>query len=160
MRRPEDLYRRFGPSVLGRCQRVLGDPAAAEDAMQEVFVRALKHLDAIPEPDAEALAWLYRVGTNVCLDHLRAKHVRAAAPAPPPPAAPPDPARLVEERRACVRALSEVPQALAEPAMLYYLDEVDQGQVAKILGVSRRTVIARLSKFLERARLALGGGEP
>ncbi len=161
MRRVEDLYRRFGPSVLARCRRVLGDGAVAEDAMQEVFVRALRNADAIPAPDAEALAWLYRVGTNVCLDALRANKVRAAVPAEDlQPAAPPDAASDLERREVCLRALAGQPESLTAPAVLYYLDEVEQGRIAEILGVTRRTVLNRLAEFLRRARVSLEGGKP
>lgn len=36
--------------------------------------------------------------------------------------------------------------------MLYYLDGLEQEQVAKTLGISRRTVINRLQEFVDRSR--------
>ncbi|MBI5548679.1 MAG: sigma-70 family RNA polymerase sigma factor [Deltaproteobacteria bacterium] len=166
-KRADELFRRFGPLVLARCRRLLGDDAAAEDALQEVFVRGLRHLEGLSRSDPEALAWLYRVGTNVCLDMLRSRRFRGATSLPGSSASRPSsgaeadpargPARVVEDREACLCALASVPAELAAPAVLYHLDELEQGKVAAILGVTRRTVINRLAEFARRARITLGG---
>ena len=39
------LYERFGPMILRRCRRLLGDEVAAGDAMHDTFVRVLDHRD-------------------------------------------------------------------------------------------------------------------
>ena len=54
--------------VFRRCMRILRSEADAEDVAHEVFVRAL---DGLPAREEEAMAWLYRVGTNLCLNRLR-----------------------------------------------------------------------------------------
>ena len=41
----DELYRRFGPAIFRRCLKLLRDPAEAEDATQEVFVRVFRSLD-------------------------------------------------------------------------------------------------------------------
>src|SRR5688572_27068584 len=63
------LYRAYGPLIYARCRRLLGDAAAAEDATQETFMRVHRHLD---KADAQtALAWIYRIATNYCLNEIR-----------------------------------------------------------------------------------------
>src|SRR5450432_2184327 len=57
------LYRMYGPVIYARCVRLLGDRAAAEDAMQETFVRVQRHLEKAPDAE-EALRWVYRIATN------------------------------------------------------------------------------------------------
>ena len=50
--RAAELYRKFGAVIYSRCRRILRDPTAAEDATQEVFLRALKHLESAPSDAA------------------------------------------------------------------------------------------------------------
>ena len=60
-----DLYRRFGPLVLNRCRRVLRDDAAAEDVLQDVFLRIWRYQDSFARADSK-VAWLYRVADRRC----------------------------------------------------------------------------------------------
>jgi RNA polymerase sigma factor (sigma-70 family) len=65
----EDFYRRYGPMVLRRCQKLLRSDAQAQDAMQDVFVSVLSHEERL-DPTAPA-GLLLRIATNVCLNRLR-----------------------------------------------------------------------------------------
>src|SRR5438552_1491222 len=66
------LYATYGGTVYERCRYLLKDRTRAEDAMQEVFAKALTHL---PEFRAEAspLTWLVKISTHHCLNLLRAE---------------------------------------------------------------------------------------
>src|SRR6267378_1378915 len=64
------LYRTYGPIIYARCMKLLGDRATAEDATQETFMRVHRHLDKAPD-STEALAWIYRIATNYCLNEIR-----------------------------------------------------------------------------------------
>src|SRR5690625_3273940 len=64
--------------LTGYCYRMLGS-TECEDAVQETFLRALRHADRF-DPDRGALStWLHRIATNVCLDLLRGARRRALA---------------------------------------------------------------------------------
>jgi RNA polymerase sigma-70 factor (ECF subfamily) len=52
--------------------------------------------------------------------------------------------------------LLEVPEQLREIAVYYYVDQMDQEEIAALLGVSRRTVGNRLEEFKAAARAAGG----
>lgn len=48
--------------------------------------------------------------------------------------------------------VGQVPEKLRAPAWLYHVEGMEQEEVAKVLGISRRTVVTRLGEFAERAR--------
>ncbi len=154
----EDLYRRHAPAVYGRCRWLLRDPEAARDAAQDVFARALR---ALPEFRAAAspATWLMRIATHHCLNLLRAARagwrdeLRRAAEVRAP--------GLEPDRRELVRALLEAaPVEAREAAVLYYVDEMTQEEVALATGHSLPTVRKRLRQFLASARAALAEACP
>jgi len=155
------LYRRFGPTIFARCRRLLRDEALAEDATQEVFVRVLRHIEKAPDDEA-ALSWIYRISTNYCLNVLRDRSAQAEPVAELPDRPSESPEAALTDRDTCLRLLARMPEKLSAPALLYYVDGLEQGRIAELLGVSRRTVINRLNDFSSRARVFLSqsGGTP
>ncbi len=65
-----ELVRRYEAKVRGYCVSILGDFAEAEDAAQEVFVKAYQSLERF-RGDSSFSTWLYRINANHCLDLLR-----------------------------------------------------------------------------------------
>lgn len=153
-----DLYRRFGPLIYARCKRILKDPGLSEDATQEVFLRVWRHIEKAPDDEA-ALRWMYRISTNYCLNVLR-DAARRPAIAEDDDGTPERLAqggeagfdRVLEDRDLALRLLSHAPKKLSDPALLHWVDGMEQGKVAETLGVTRRTVINRLGAFAEWAR--------
>jgi RNA polymerase sigma-70 factor (ECF subfamily) len=148
-----ELYRAYGPIIYSRCRRLLGEDAAAEDAAQETFMRVHKHLDRAPDPRA-ALGWIYRIATNYCLNELRDRKRRAEPREELPE---PDGDRRSEEgmladRDLCERIVRRAPEKVRAVAWLHHVDGLDQGEVAEVLGISRRTVLNRLAEFGKNAR--------
>ena len=143
------LYRRYGPTIYARCRRILRDDAAAEDATQETFLRVLRHIEKAPG-DREALTWIYRIATNQCLNLLRNLRKRPQGPEEPPPVA--NPEDSLADRDFVATALQRAPRKLAAVAWLHHVDGLAQGEVAAVLGISRRTVVNRLAGFARSVR--------
>ena len=145
------LYRRFGPVIYARCSRLLGDRAAAEDATQETFMRAHRHLDKAPD-SGEALAWIYRIATNYCLNEIRNRKHRPQLDEDLPELPGGDLEASLGDRDLVARIVRRSPEKLRTVAWLHHVDGLDQGEVARILGISRRTVVNRLAEFVTNSR--------
>lgn len=147
-----ELYQRYGAAVQGRCRYLLKDPAAAEDAMHEVFARAIERLDGF-RGQASPLTWLMQIATHHCLNELRARKAawrdeveRRARLAPVGAGGP-------VEGRDLVRALlGEFDLETQAAAVHYHVDEMSLEEVAQAIGRSVPTVRKRLAEFAAKAR--------
>jgi RNA polymerase sigma-70 factor (ECF subfamily) len=136
--------------IYARCLRLLGDGATAEDATQETFMRVHRHLDKADS--REALAWIYRIATNYCLNEIRNRKRR--------PELRDDDVEVIGDDLQCVladrdlaeRIVERAPEKLRVVAWLHHVDGLDQGEVARVLDISRRTVVNRLAEFSTNAR--------
>jgi RNA polymerase sigma-70 factor, ECF subfamily len=141
------LYVRYGPAIYARCRRLLNDPAAAEDAAQETFLRVYRHLQSAPTAD-EALRWIYRIATNYCLNELRdRKHEPLLLPETLDIADLTTGEEPIADRQLARKLAAGAPPHLSVAAWLHHVDGMDQGEVARVLGVSRRTVVNHLAAF-------------
>jgi RNA polymerase sigma factor (sigma-70 family) len=155
----EELYRRHGAMVLRRARRILGNEEAARDAMQEVFVKVLRERESF-RGEASPVTWLYKVTTNLCLNRIRDASRRRALLAQLPPAEEAAGGPAPEDRAAVAKLIASLPDELREIAVYYYVDEMNQDEIAEIAGVSRRTIGNRLEEFKAAARTALGEPAP
>jgi RNA polymerase sigma-70 factor, ECF subfamily len=146
------LYAKYSPAIYAHCRRFLQSPAAARDATQEAFVRVLARGVVLPREE-EALRYLYRVSTNVCLNLLREHNVHTrAAPALAANASHVGSAESGLADREFVNAvLDRCGEGGAQVAIMHYLDGMSQVEIAEVLGITRRTVFNRLRKL---ARIA------
>jgi RNA polymerase sigma-70 factor (ECF subfamily) len=72
----ERLYRRYAPRVYGLCLRLSGQPATAEDCVQEAFVSAWRSLSTF-ENRSRFVTWVHRIAVNAVLSRRRGLAVRA-----------------------------------------------------------------------------------
>jgi RNA polymerase sigma-70 factor, ECF subfamily len=128
--------------------RVLDDAAAAEDAVQDAFLRAWRALDRFDER-AELSTWLYRIAINAAIDHRRERQRRDALAGP-----------LPEDFDGQVRAKSTA----ADPHQNAYWREMAahaQDAIADLPEMERTAILLRHFEGRSIAEIAdtLGGGE-
>jgi RNA polymerase sigma factor (sigma-70 family) len=155
----EELYEKYAAAVYGRCRYLLKEEAEAKDALQDVFVKALR---ALPEfrQAASPSTWILRIATYHCLNLIR---TRRAAWHEELQALQKDRRHEVEppDRRELVRVLlAAAPEEAQEVAVMYFVDELTQAEIAQALGRSLPTVRKRLREFLACARAALKDALP
>jgi RNA polymerase sigma-70 factor, ECF subfamily len=75
----EQLVRGYDQSVLRLAMNLLRSPEDARDVFQEAFLRVYRNLHTF-RFDCSFHTWLYRIVTNICLDHLRRRKVRKEEP--------------------------------------------------------------------------------
>lgn len=153
----EQLYRRYGPTVLRRARAILGNEDMARDLLQEVFVQVVEQKGRF-RGEASPMTWIYRITTNLALNRLRDGRRRdqllRERQAPPGTMEP-----VVEARLTLASILLEVPEELRAIAIYHHVDRMTHAEIATILGVSRRTIGNRLEEFHRRARAAAGALE-
>jgi RNA polymerase sigma-70 factor (ECF subfamily) len=71
----EQLVRTYDQNVLRLALNLLRSPEDASDVYQEAFLRVYRNLHSF-RFDCSFHTWLYRIVTNLCLDHLRKRKVR------------------------------------------------------------------------------------
>ncbi|MCX8007052.1 MAG: sigma-70 family RNA polymerase sigma factor [Coriobacteriia bacterium] len=148
----EALVRAHIDAVYGHALRFFGDPQAAEDATQEVFVKVYRSLPGFDGRSAFS-TWLFRVTRNVCLDMVRAQK-RVPLPAELSDFDPPrseDAADLVALSDAVEKAIATLPPEEREALGAIAVFDLSYEQAAEALGVPVGTVKSRVF----RARKAL-----
>ncbi len=144
-----DLYERYGASVFGRCAYVLRDRSKAEDAMQDVFAKALTHYGSF-RAEASPLTWLIKIATHHCLNILRAEragwHARFERETQTRSEGEGGP-QVFEMRDLVAKMLARVDHETQAMAIHYHVDEMTLEEVAALLGRSVPTVRKRLQEF-------------
>ena len=153
------LFRRWAAPLLRYLERMLRDAAAAEELVQEVFLRVHGARERY-QPEARFSTWLYRIATNLALNELRrprrrAPHASLDEPdAPEPAGAQPAPERSLDARRLAARAaheLARLPERQRAALCLSAVEGLSYAEVAAALEISESAVKA----LVHRARTAL-----
>jgi RNA polymerase sigma-70 factor (ECF subfamily) len=137
-----DLVERHAGQARRLARAVLGDPEEADDAAQDGFLAALRHLGRY-DPERPFGPWLMRIVTNAAYDRRRRQKVRTAEPQPErlgTREAPPD---IVTDRRgfqdAVVAALETLPERQRVAIVLFDVEGYSHREIAQILGVPEGT---------------------
>lgn len=165
----EALIRATYTDVYALCRRLLGEPADAADATQEVYLRVMRSVRGF-RAEAAFGTWLHRVTVNVCASAVRRRgdvRARGQAAGRSPFASPDDvdlagglvagddtEGRVValEQTRRVMTAVDELPPAAREVVLLRDVQGLSTRETAVMLGISESAVKVRLHRAHARLR--------
>ena len=147
-------YKQYARQVLRRCRRILRQEHAAEDVVQEVFMRLWRYGHSFREAECK-IGWLYRVADRCCFNELKRRRGQRALAVSET-----DEQRLVpnlsEEREVVLRFLGRFEPRVQRVAVFHYLDEMTQDEIAAATGWSRQTIHKKLLFLRDRAEALRG----
>ncbi len=163
----DELIRGTYADVYALCRRLLGDPADAADATQEVFVRVVRSVLGF-RGEAAFGTWLHRITVNVCMTTLRRRgDLRARGQSAGTVDAVFDDLvsgeRSTEDRvadadltRRTARALAELSEEFREVVVLRDVQGLSTKETAELLAISEGAVKVRLHRAHTRLREIVG----
>jgi RNA polymerase sigma-70 factor (ECF subfamily) len=143
-----EIFRRYGHLILRRCRSRIRETALAEDVLQEVFVKIMRHGAAYAEAEAK-LPWLYRIADNCCFDALGRRRDRSAGE-PLDEGLESSSSTAPEERLFVTRALERLPTRERQVALLAFVEGLTQDQIADEIGWSRQTINRKVKEIRDR----------
>ena len=158
----EAIYRAHSGRLYSVACRMLGNATDAEDLLQEIFLAAHRKLDSFRGESALG-TWLYRLATNLCLDHLRSRAARSSQLTgtidDEPALADAGSRRLAErtvDKMDLERALAELPEGCRTAFVLHDVEGLEHREVAELLGIAEGTSKSQVHKARLRLRALLG----
>lgn len=163
----EQLVDSIGDGLWSIAWQFGGDHEAAEDLVQEMFLRLWRMLPKY-RGETPLRSWAFALSRNLCIDLWRRRRgeretTRLGEETLAVMASTSDPGREAQQReteRALDRALRGMPEALAEAVILCDLEEWTMAEVTAAIGVPIGTVKSRLHRGRARLATALGAAAP
>lgn len=139
--------------MLGICLGLLRNPTEAEDAAQDIFVKAYQQLPSF-KGEAQFSTWIYRIAVNHCLDLQRKRARQATEPIDqvPDPVGDPSPQQSLEQKDLAKRLLAGLSEAERAALVLRESQGLSYEEIAVVLKISVDAVKSRL----KRARESIG----
>ncbi len=163
------LLQKYRSPLVNFLYRMVRDTATAEDLAQEVFLRVYRARKQYT-PSAKFTTWLFRIATNLALNSVRDNRyhkmgISLDAPVSDEDSAPMElPARemrvddrMIERDRAefIRRAIGMLPEKQRAAVLLHKYEEMDYGEIAKILECSEGALKSLLFRAYETLRVQL-----
>ncbi len=163
----EHLVKVYQTPIYNLAYRILGNRFEAEEAAQEAFIRAYRHLDSY-DPGRPFSSWVFSIASHYCIDRLRRRRIdwlplreEIAEPARLASASPnPEVVVTERDREAWIQVLMNALSPTDRAALtLHYWYDCSYKEIAEVLDLTVSAVKSRLY----RARRALAEqmeGEP
>jgi RNA polymerase sigma-70 factor (ECF subfamily) len=160
----EGIFRAHHDRVFRAAYRVTGNTSDAEDVLQTVFLRLLRHGHDFNTVD-DAGRYLHRAGVNAALDLVRSRKSAASVPLEgielnslrDPGHNPSQHQDAAEKRDALRAAVARLHPTAGEMFILRYFEGYDNSEVAKMMDTSEGTVAVTLHRTRARLQKELEG---
>lgn len=145
------LMYRYSGAVYSMAYRMLGNAQDAEDAAQEIFLRAYTRLDSF-DRTRRFSTWLLSIASNYCIDRLRRRRfswltLDDVAFWMPTNEAGPERKALDRERQDTVqRALQRLPENYRLVTLLRYWHDMSYDEIAQVTHLTESTIKTRLHR--------------
>lgn len=150
------MFEEHGRGLVRLVRLFVDDRNAAEDVVQEAFIRLSRSVDRIRD-SARAGAYLRSIALNLARDHNRRGLVslRHRLPYDDRVASVEDEVVLSEDHRRVVEALRTLPHRQRDCLILRYYDELGIDDIADTLGISRNSVKTHLTRGMRGLEAAM-----
>lgn len=164
----DQLYTAHAPTLYRLGWSMLGQEQAAEDVVQETFLRAYKARKRFNPAKASLGTWLYQIALNYCRSQLRRKQIRSFSGLEIEPESIPDLGRRTNPERSLVhdddqrllwQAINKLRPRLHEVIVLHYYLDIPAVEIATMLNCPEGTIYSRLHnarKQLAKSLSSLG----
>ncbi len=150
------LYQAHALGLIRLAVVILGDRPAAEDVVQEAFCGLYRRWYSLSDT-GKALSYVRSSVINGCRSVLRRRRRQADGPAEEPPGESAESAALVsEEHRQVLTAIRRLPARQREVLVLRFYLDLDEGEAARSMRISRGTVKSTTSRALAALGRILG----
>lgn len=143
-----EIVKRYKQAVFGIALGILGNPADAEDATQDAFIRAYENLHRY-DLKRKFSTWIFTIVSNICKNQLRRQRFGSIEDEARIAATNGDPAREVlrDEHSKLVReALNRLRFDYRAPLILRYYAGLDYKEIARVLRIPEGTVKTRIHR--------------
>jgi RNA polymerase sigma-70 factor, ECF subfamily len=153
------LYDEHAAALWRYARRLTGDPARAQDVVQETLLRAWQHPEVANDTERSARSWLFTVARNMIIDESRSLRFRREASALESSGAPertcPDEVNAALDRMLIGEALARLTPDHRAVVLRSYFQGWTTAQIAADLGIADGTVKSRLHHAKRALRLVL-----
>jgi RNA polymerase sigma-70 factor, ECF subfamily len=160
-----EIVNKYQDKVYNLCRHMLRNADDAEDAAQDVFLKAYQALPKF-QPEASLYTWLYRIATNTCIDYKKKPifeslfgdygegeilvHDRASDA--------PSPEKLYQSKQidqALQESLGKLSLKLRAIIILKEIEELSYEEIAETLEISMGTVKSRIARAREELQKSM-----
>lgn len=152
----EAIYHRLKTPLFNLAFRYTFDRVAAEDLLQEIFLKVFSHLEDVQKTDT-FVGWVYRIALNTCYSYLRANKAKfqKTVSLTGAESAIQDTRAVSEDqdaRKSLDRAIETLPHKLREVFLLHDVQGYKHNEIARMLGLSIGTSKSQLFKARMKLR--------
>ena len=150
----------YAGAVMKTCYAYLMDRALAEDAMQDTFWKAWRHMADFENRRMEnEKAWLMRIAIHTCIDYRRSAWFRHVDRYQTPDTLPEGAVKVDWQENTLAFDVCRLPDRLKQVVLLYFYQGLTLQETAQALGLTKSTVHRRIEKALKELKMRQTGGE-